>query len=67
MNTQIPLADSNSKIEKTRKVQENINEVVTVMESNVDKALERGEKLDEIEKTTGNITTLIIYLSLSLA
>lgn len=38
--------------ERTDSIQKNIEEVIIQMDQNVDKAVKRGERLDEMEKTS---------------
>lgn len=38
--------------ERTDAIQKNIEEVIIQMDQNVDKAVKRGERLDEMEKTS---------------
>lgn len=39
--------------DKTKEVQSQVNEVVGIMNENINKVMERGEKLDSLQMKTG--------------
>jgi vesicle-associated membrane protein 4 len=47
-------ASSASKDNKTQRVQKQVDEVVNIMQDNIDKAMQRGERLDDLRGKTGN-------------
>ena len=46
--------------DKTKKVQNEVDEVVGIMNNNINKVMERGEKLDSLQTKTGIILIYIL-------
>jgi vesicle-associated membrane protein 4 len=40
---------------KTKQVQSQVNEVVGIMQNNIEKVMERGERLDALQNKAGNV------------
>lgn len=50
---------------KTQRVQAQVDEVVNIMQDNIDKVMQRGERLDDLRGKTGK-NTFFFYLPLFL-
>jgi hypothetical protein len=48
---------------KTEKVQTQVDEVTAVMDKNIQTMMERGERLDDLEKKTGKTKTNLRTIS----
>jgi len=46
-------ADSSRNPDKVKLVQQQVDEVVSVMHQNMEKVIERGERLDQLQEKTG--------------
>lgn len=49
--------ETNPQNNKTQKVQQQVDEVVNIMQDNIDKVMQRGERLDDLRGKTGNFIT----------
>lgn len=48
---------------KTARVQQQVDEVVGIMQENIDKVMQRGERLDDLRGKTGKMTcSMFIYM-----
>ena len=52
--------------QKTARVQQQVDEVVGIMQENIDKVMQRGERLDDLRGKTGKFCFIeFIYLSVT--
>ncbi len=52
--------NTNASADKTKKVQGEVDEVVGIMNNNINKVMERGEKLDSLQTKTGNYSSFCV-------